>query len=252
MLNVVDVQSQVEAGPDLLYCADAAPFLLSGAFPQGGTWSGNGIANPNTGLFDPAQSGPGWHVVTYTAPFCSAYDTREVEIVALPSPSFTVQGVPQANIPVNFVNTSPNNLTYFWSFGDGGTSNVRNPSHIFTQTGTYTITLYAADANNCFNSISQTISVVVGLEEPRLEWDAVVYPNPASDRVLINLFGPWSGTVTVEVWSWDGRPVEQIVLENSAPGDFLELPIDKLPNGAYWVKISGPQATLTKRLIVHH
>ena len=39
-------------------------------------------------------------------------------------------------------------LSYSWTFGDGGTSTAANPSHTFTQAGTYTVRLAVSDGTN--------------------------------------------------------------------------------------------------------
>lgn len=45
-------------------------------------------------------------------------------------------------LAVKFIDKSTNNPTsWSWSFGDGSTSNVQNPVHIYTKKGTYTVTL---------------------------------------------------------------------------------------------------------------
>jgi gliding motility-associated-like protein len=46
-------------------CANGAPVTMTAETP-GGTWSGNGITNPTTGVFDPTVAGVGTHDVTYT------------------------------------------------------------------------------------------------------------------------------------------------------------------------------------------
>lgn len=40
-------------------------------------------------------------------------------------------------------------LTYDWSFGDGGTSSVAMPSHTYSETGTYDVTLEVCDGSRC-------------------------------------------------------------------------------------------------------
>jgi PKD repeat protein len=50
-----------------------------------------------------------------------------------------------------------------WTFGDGGTSSVQNPTHSFTAPGTYTVTLTASNASN--SSIA-TKQVVVSAATP--------------------------------------------------------------------------------------
>jgi PKD repeat protein len=51
-------------------------------------------------------------------------------------------------LPVNFTDQSSGNPTsWAWNFGDGGTSNQQNPSHTFSNAGSYTVTLTVS--NQC-------------------------------------------------------------------------------------------------------
>ena len=49
------------------------------------------------------------------------------------------------NTEINFSNTSQNATTYFWDFGDGSSTYLKNPTHIFRDTFTYKVTLLAQD-----------------------------------------------------------------------------------------------------------
>jgi PKD repeat protein len=52
-----------------------------------------------------------------------------------------------APLTVNFTDLSTNSPTsWAWTFGDGGTSTVKNPSHVYAAAGTYTVTLTATNA----------------------------------------------------------------------------------------------------------
>ncbi len=57
-----------------------------------------------------------------------------------------------APLVVNFTNGSNNALSYVWNFGDGTTTTAFSPSHTFTGSGTYTVTLSAANSNACFKT----------------------------------------------------------------------------------------------------
>lgn len=56
--------------------------------------------------------------------------------------------------------------SYHWSFGDGGTSNVRNPIHTFTATGIYNIVLTVTTMSGCTDSSNATVIRVV--RSPRI------------------------------------------------------------------------------------
>ncbi len=49
--------------------------------------------------------------------------------------------------------------SYTWSFGDGATSNEVNPTHIFTASGTYSVSLTVTDEEGFSSSDSVTVSV---------------------------------------------------------------------------------------------
>lgn len=73
---------------------------------------------------------------------------EETATKPVPIASFTFSSDTNMRAPVKvlFVNTSKNGATYLWDFGDGTTSTEDNPKHIYTQGGTYTITLTATGA----------------------------------------------------------------------------------------------------------
>lgn len=67
---------------------------------------------------------------------------------------------------VNFTNTSINGTTYHWDFGDGDTSALSSPSHIYADSGTYTVTLIVTGNAACGSADTLTytnyITVVNG------------------------------------------------------------------------------------------
>lgn len=123
-------------------------------FGDGGTLGGN-VANPshlyvNSGVYSVK-------IVVTDAVGCSD---------SLLKPNYITAMKPDANFyspdtitcpgqPVDFVNTSTGTgpLTYAWTFGDGGTSTLQNPSHTYTTAGNFTVRLIVTDAGGCKDTL---------------------------------------------------------------------------------------------------
>ena len=60
----------------------------------------------------------------------------------------------------NFTNTTLGTNTYSWTFGDGTTSNLANPSHTYATAGTYQATLLVTSVpGGCQNSVTHPVVV---------------------------------------------------------------------------------------------
>ncbi|MBL0013640.1 MAG: hypothetical protein IPP30_07765 [Flavobacterium sp.] len=78
---------------------------------------------------------------------------------ASPNPTFTATTA-CIGTATQFTNTTNGNFTYSWNFGDGFTSNLENPSHVFATAGPQSVTLLVtAVPGGCQNSITQTVTV---------------------------------------------------------------------------------------------
>ena len=63
-------------------------------------------------------------------------------------------------LTVKFTDTSTNSpIGWKWDFGDGQTSTVQNPEHIFSGEGTYTVTLVATNGDGSSDVKSMDIKV---------------------------------------------------------------------------------------------
>jgi len=88
---------------------------------------------------------------------------------------------------VDFINLSHNADIYEWNFGDGHTSDEFEPSHEYTEEGTYYVTLIAIDTTGTCNG-SDTVIKPISIYDV----DAVI-----SDTSFTDCDGTCSGTATV-------------------------------------------------------
>lgn len=77
----------------------------------------------------------------------------------LPVAGFTHPTSVCKNTLVNFTNTSSGGTSYFWTFGDGGTSTLQHPTHTYTSGGTFTVTLLVTNDCFCTATFSSAINV---------------------------------------------------------------------------------------------
>lgn len=85
--------------------------------------------------------------------------TKSVTISPLPIPSFT-SGTACSGSAINFTNTSvPMGVSWSWTFSNGATSTLQNPSIVITSPGTYTATLSVSDSNGCSAALTRNVVV---------------------------------------------------------------------------------------------
>ncbi len=130
-----------------------------GNAPVEGVWTLDGYIFDNNKIMTVADSGK---ILKYQVPtVCGDTASNGVTVIvyAKPVADFMVQ-VTGLGL-VSFTNTTVADAGsgYQWNFGDGQTSNVKDPVHAYAQSGAYTVTLTATSANTCASTISKQVSV---------------------------------------------------------------------------------------------
>lgn len=64
-----------------------------------------------------------------------------------------------ANLDISFANTSIHSTSWFWDFGDGGSSTIENPSHTYSMPGNYSVCMVATGACGA-DTLCQSITVI--------------------------------------------------------------------------------------------
>jgi PKD repeat protein len=139
-----------------------------------GDGSTSTVANPSK-----VYSVAGTYTVslTVTGPGGSNTQTRTnyITVAALPpAPVAQFTGTPTSGVTpltVNFTNTSTGSITsHAWTFGDGTTSTVANPSKVYSVAGTYTVSLTVAGPGGSNTQTRTNYITVTGLP-PRVGTD---------------------------------------------------------------------------------
>ncbi|MBL7765361.1 MAG: M4 family metallopeptidase [Chitinophagaceae bacterium] len=194
------------------------------------SWSGGQSGSSIT----VTQSGS-YTVTGTSAANCSAV-SAPVNITLYPAPtaSFVVGSNVSGNVTFN--NTSTGATLYDWDFGDGGTSQQASPSHQYTGSGSFTVTLIVTSANGCKDTFVQTISAeVTGIQDwmENLGWQ--VYPNPVDDILQLTFNkSPFSGSI--RIFDAVGQLLFEREIENAKE---YSIPVRSWSAGHYYVTLSN-------------
>ncbi len=104
-------------------------------------------------------------LIAQTLKGCRDTVVKPVLVKLSPSPSFTADSLCFGNLThFTFVDLSPSTgliNAWSWNFGELGSSNstLQNPVHQYQQPAAYMVTVTATDTNQCFNSLTDTLTI---------------------------------------------------------------------------------------------
>ena len=193
-------------------CSNLSYSFTNTSIPSRGIFSPNVFTwdfGDNTALVKQGQSppvihsyaGPGTYIVKLSindTAFCNS-PTDTVKTVRL-SPIVKAQFVtpPSGCVPYNavFTNNSQGGLNFLWDFGDGTTSTLDNPSHLYNNVGTYVVRLMAFDSTSCNKVDSSTFTITVS---PNPTASFSYNPNPPQENTATNFVNQSTGA-TKYLW----------------------------------------------------
>ncbi|MFN8310201.1 MAG: PKD domain-containing protein [Chitinophagales bacterium] len=142
---------------------DGQPPYTTAWYVNGQTWNDGHCIPPSSNVCAIVTDASGCvkdacHNDSIYQSFCQAY--------------FSAAQVPGAQNVFQFQNYSSYNPVYsFWDFGDGDTSTLVNPSHIYNANGAYLVCLNTIDANGCSSTYCDSVHVIPPFEDVK----AVLY-----------------------------------------------------------------------------
>lgn len=188
-----------------------------------------------------------YYVTGTNAAGCTGTDVVTVTVNPSSTAAFTASVVGATAI-VN--NTSTGAVTYQWNWGDASpTDNSANPSHAYTQNGTYTITLIVTGI--CGNdTITQTVTITqVGLQDVDLQNTLQVYPNPNGGLFTVQFELSTAKDVHVEVLDVQGRKVAEQRAE-SVLSYREQVDLSTAESGVYVLRIITTDGVATRRIVL--
>lgn len=192
---------------------------------------------------------------------CQDTITEVVTVFLKPTASFTANDNCLGDLN-NFVNTSTplgSISTNNWSFGNGTTSNLVDPTHTFAQAGSYSVSLIIIDNNGCRDTMVQNVTihptVTSAVSGSICDGEAFVFGGNSYTTAgvyvdnLQTTFG-CDSVVTLTLGEFP-MPAAPEVSSNSpleCPGDPLILSMETVANATYFW--TGPNGFTSQQQVV--
>lgn len=139
-----------------------------------------------------------------------------------------------------------NPATWYWDFGDGSTSGLKDPVHTYLNNGTYnvslTVTSYTAQSSVTKEGLIQ--AGVLGNQSNIPVPEVTIYPVPAERYLMIG-----SDEKIVAFTIFDQKGIE-ILQGEAAPGS-QRINIEPLEPGVYTIRIRTAKGQVTKAFIIN-
>ncbi|MCI4668721.1 MAG: PKD domain-containing protein [Bacteroidia bacterium] len=211
--------------------------LTGGLSPYAYSW------NIGSGMEDLTMLDSGTYSVLITdSALCRVQDTFRLDLLSngiMGDLSFT-----RPNDTVYFRDLSDSTaVSWSWDFGDGSTSSLQNPAHVYEETQEFMACLTVTDAAGCMDTVCTTVNYTVGIEE-ELSDGINIFPNPFQDQLRIS-FENNLGEFKLSLYDLQGK----LHISRSLNGVENILDLTKFQKGVYIMKLEGKSWTRSKVII---
>ena len=165
-----------------------------------------------------------------------------------PTAGFTIdQENPATGDLISFTDNNPLASNWYWEFGDGSTSLLRNPNHTYTAPGNYVVKFTVSHAG-CELTYQKLLQVDVRSHNS----DPIVgtidtYPNPVQEQLLLKgqqLALPTQFLIYDEM----GRRLWEYTPQSAAFQ--TEIEVGTWASGLYFLHIQQPQRRETRKILI--
>ncbi|MFM2136722.1 MAG: hypothetical protein RL021_2122 [Bacteroidota bacterium] len=240
--------------------------LSSGISPSTAfSWSFGDGTSSNVRFPQHTYTTPGMYTVCLTISdngcsdqYCAMVlaDTNTVNPGPCQANFVTLQAAPYSVLIVDL--STGSNLSYLWDFGDGTTSTQQYPSHYYSTTGSYVVCLTVNDGLlGCSSTFCDTLTVdsmgnvlrstmtgftinvvspgmLTGTTSIETQERIVLYPNPASDRIIVSR--SQSSSAAYRILDLRGA----VLLTGMLNEANVAIPVSSLSTGVYVLETTLP------------
>lgn len=203
-INALPITPVIAGNGPLNFCSGAG-VLLTDSVSSGNQWFINDsvINGANSSTYRATVSG-NYTVKTTNASGCISATSKVTTVKVNPNPAanFTIPSSCSGRA-VYFIDSTTlsdgtlNLSVYNWSFGDGATSDLKNPIHTYSSSASYTAKLIVTSVNGCKDSVTRQVIIN---PQPRASFTV---SNIACSNIPVSFSdsGSANGSV-IKNWKW--------------------------------------------------
>ncbi|MDP4819391.1 MAG: PKD domain-containing protein [Saprospiraceae bacterium] len=219
-------------------------WLFPGGFPDTSTLQNPTIRYQRPGVYDVALS------ITNAWGMDSKVEKNKVFI--LTDPKATIRSNQSAS-GVSFISTSSGGaLRYSWDFGDGNTSQLETPFHVYDSAGTYRVQLVASNFCGSDTTAVEVSVLMTSTRSAERMATVSVYPNPNKGSFVIQAGNTAfaRGLLQVDLFEANGRHVRRDVRNLIAENEAIQMDYQGLLPGVYILMLRGADYQASQKLII--
>lgn len=196
-------------------------------------------------------SQPGTYTVTLTN--SNNFGTTSYTQTITTSPltfEINISGSPILNEQLYFNLNTSSLLNCMWNFGDGDSSSLMNPTHIYSTAGTYIISS-TITSGNCTNTIYSSITIYGDDKNAQLDLlnNITIAPNPFQNSLSFNFKGSGQIGINVDVTDILGQTLISSATLVIGQNEQQQLDTSLLTEGVYFIRIRMKNVYKTIKLV---
>ena len=156
-------------------------------------------------------------------------------------------------------------FSYNWVFGDGNTSSVQYPVHVYNQVGDYNLCLTYTDANGNSSNYCDTVTISsrngftlnvidesqvasLGIDNVEILTNSKIYPNPIGEQSFIEINSTQNLNANISYLDYSGKMIKSQNVSLINGFNKIKINALDLSSGIYFIKISNDVQNLNKTM----
>jgi len=216
-------------------------------------WDFGANATPATGVgvgpFEVTYSGSGKSTVSLTviSPENGTQIESKADIISTAPnhfPTFVEEAVAGNDAQTNLVASSGN--AYQWLMNSDYIEGATQQIYVATESATYSV---AVSVSGCI-VMSDNEFIITALTDDYFGKSIFVYPNPASDKIYLDVTNEYKGDVNIKIYNIDGKQFLNTMVYKESMNFIKEIQVSNYNSGIYFVEIQFENSREVRKIIV--